>query len=180
MPRKLLKRIMPDPHKFHNYGFMRVLGDWVHDPNLWHLNRRSAAVACFIGLFCAFIPLPSQMFIAAVLSIFFHSNLPLSMCLVWVTNPLTMGPIFYGSYMLGAKILQTPPSPFQMELSWQWISHELALIWQPLVLGSLLCGVFFGALGYFFAHWVWRWHVVKRWEARKLARERLSANSSDS
>lgn len=170
MPRKLLKRYMPDPHKLHDYSFMRFLGDWVHDPNLWHLNRRSASVAFFVGLFCAFIPFPSQMFIAAILSICLHSNLPLSVSLVWITNPLTMGPIFYGSYVVGAKILQTQPSPFNMELSWQWITHEFGHIWQPLLLGSFLCGIFFGTLGFLFIRWVWRWHVVKRWEARKLAR----------
>ena len=172
MPRKLLKRLMPAPHIIHDSRFMRILGDWIHDPNLWHLNRRSASLAFFIGLFCAFLPIPFQMLIAAALAIIVRSNLPLSVGLVWITNPLTIGPVFYGTYLIGAHLLQVSPSPFVLELSWEWASNELSQIWKPLLLGSLLCSFFFGSVGFLLVHWIWRWHVVKRWEARKEARKK--------
>ena len=68
---------------------------------MWHINRRSVSTAIFIGLFCAFIPLPSQMLLAALIAIWLKVNLPLSVALVWVSTLITMGPMFYFAYKLG-------------------------------------------------------------------------------
>ena len=61
------------------------------EPELWHLHRRSVGGAFFIGLFCAFMPVPSQMVLAALLALVARCNLPIAVGLVWVTNPLTIG-----------------------------------------------------------------------------------------
>ncbi len=171
MPRKLLKRYMPHPAKIHDIHLLKLLGDWIHDPNLWHLNRRSASLGFLVGLFCAFIPLPIQMLIAGILSILVRSNLPLSVGLVWITNPLTIGPIFYGAYVIGATLLNIPESQFVFELSWEWLAQELIIKWKPLLLGSMLCGTIAGLGGYLFIRLIWRWHVIRRWEARKMERQ---------
>ena len=95
MTKKFIQRFLPDPTWIKNHQSLRFLGDWLHDPNIWHLNRRSASMAVFIGLFIAFVPLPSQMLMAAVLAVLLRVNLPLSVLLVWVSNPITMPPLFY-------------------------------------------------------------------------------------
>jgi uncharacterized protein (DUF2062 family) len=74
---------------------LSFLGEKLHDPNLWHLNRRSVSAAFAIGLFAAWIPTPGQMVIAAIIALYFRANLPISVALVWITNPLTMPPMFY-------------------------------------------------------------------------------------
>ena len=107
MARKILQRLLPDPNWIKRQRSLRLLGNWIHDPNIWHLNRQSVAVATFIGLFCAFIPLPGQMIIAAALAANLRANLPISVCLVWVSNPITMAPIFYFCYKIGALVLDT-------------------------------------------------------------------------
>ncbi len=43
MPKKLLKRFMPDPRAIREHKYLRIFGPLVHDPNLFHLNRRSAS-----------------------------------------------------------------------------------------------------------------------------------------
>ena len=95
MPKKIIKRMMPDHQTIKENKYLKIFGNLLHNANLWHLNRHSVAKAFAVGLFFAFIPVPFQMVLAAGLAIIVHANLPLSIALVWITNPLTMPFIFY-------------------------------------------------------------------------------------
>lgn len=170
MARKLLKKWLPHPDKVRAHPSIRVFGDWLQDPNLWHLNRRSVTTAVFIGLFTAFIPLPAQMLIAALAAILFRANLPISVSLVWITNPVTMPAIFYICYKLGAVMLGTGIGAFDFELSWAWLSAELARVWRPFLLGCLVTGLFAGLLGASTSYLVWRQYVIRRWRRRRRLR----------
>lgn len=170
MARKLLKRWMPDPAGVKENPSLHFLGDLRHDPNLFHLNRQSVSVAFFVGVFCAFLPIPGQMPIAALAALWVRCNLPLAVALVWISNPLTIPPIFYATYEFGRWILQTPQVHFSIELSWEWVRGNLGKIWQPLVVGSLISGVFFATLGYVTMQLFWRWHVVRNWRRRNAGR----------
>lgn len=94
MPRKLIKRFMPDHEVIKRQKALKVFGNVLCNPNLWCLNRRSAAGAFAVGLFMAFVPLPSQMIMSAGLAVLLGVNLPLSVALVWVSNPITMPVLF--------------------------------------------------------------------------------------
>src|SRR5471032_766859 len=167
MPRRLFKRYMPDPTSIREHKSLRFLGRLLHDPNLWHLNRHSVSRAMGIGLFAAFMPIPLQMLLAAVLAIIARANMPISVSLVWLTNPLTMPPIFYGTYKLGALLMQVPPRQLPDDLTWEWISGQLSTLWQPFLLGSLVAGVVLGALAYGLTLLYWRWWVGRQWRKRK-------------
>ncbi len=147
-----------------------MFGTLLHDPNLWHLNRHSVAGATAVGLFTAFLPIPFQMVVAAALAIAFRVNLPISVVLVWVTNPLTMGPIYYACYKLGAWILDVPPRHVHFSLSWAWFSGEFLAVWKPLLLGCLLAGLSCALLGSLFVRLAWRAMVVRNWRLRKRRR----------
>ena len=166
MPKKILKRIMPHKDQLMENQSMRLISDTLHKADVWHFNRRYASRAVLIGVFCAFLPIPMQMLIAALICIFAKANLPLSMVCVWITNPLTIAPIFYSTYRLGAFLLDMPISEFNIELSLPWMQEELARIWKPLVLGSLLCATAFSAMAYTLVDLLWRWSTVKRWQHR--------------
>ncbi|MFT4942079.1 MAG: hypothetical protein ACI88A_005153 [Paraglaciecola sp.] len=142
----------------------------LHDPNLWHLNRRSASGAFGIGLFFAFWPVPFQMWLSAAFAIPLRVNLPLSVATVWITNPLTMPPIFYGAYIVGTTILGTPARKFDMELSWQWVIQSVETIGPAFILGCAVCSVFFGLAGFLTLNYIWRLSVVKAWQNRKEKR----------
>lgn len=172
MPKKLIKRYMPDHHKIREHKHLRFFGTLLHDPNLWHLNRRSASGAFAVGLFMAFVPVPFQMLLAAAGSILFRVNLPLSVALVWITNPLTMPPMFYFTYRLGVWLLGNPPRSegFQFELSYEWLANELGAIWEPFLLGCFVAGGVSALLGYLTIRGLWRLHLVKHYKARKQRR----------
>lgn len=171
MARNIVKKFLPDPNWIKQQKSLQVLGSWLHDPNIWHLNRHSVARSAFIGFFVAFIPLPFQMIIAALMAVFFRVNLAISVGLVWVTNPLTMTPIFYVAYKVGAAVMSQPHNPFRFELSIEWLSSELTHNWQPFLLGCLLCGLFFGLLASTTINWAWRLHTIHRWHERRLKRQ---------
>ena len=170
MARKFFKRLLPSPEKMREHPSVRVFGEMLHDVNLWHLNRRSVTLAFFIGLFTAFIPLPTQMLIAALLAIMLRANLPLSVMLVWLTNPLTMPAIFYFAYKVGSLALDLPPKPFNFELSWQWLGDELLVLWKPFLLGCFITGLFTGLLGAVGVSTAWRIQVIRRWRKRQAQR----------
>ena len=171
MPKKTLKQLAPSPAKLREIKSLQLLGSWIYEPNLWHINRYSASMAFFVGLFVAFMPIPGQMILAAILAVRLRCNLPLSIGLVWITNPVTMPAIFYLSYRVGAMIIDVPVQPIEFELSWAWLTTSLANIWQPFLLGCFICGLFVGSLGYFVISMLWRWRVAKHWAERKRKRE---------
>ncbi|MDX8396750.1 MAG: DUF2062 domain-containing protein [Mariprofundaceae bacterium] len=168
MPRKFAKRWMPDQKVIRNHKALRCFGRLLHDPMLWHLSRHSLAKACFIGVFCAFLPIPFQMVVAAAGAIWFQANLPVAVALVWLTNPLTMPPVFYAAYKFGSWILQLPEQDFQFEASFQWVMDGMMMIWQPFLLGCLLLGLLSGLFSYLLVQVLWRWSVVWRWNHRHL------------
>jgi uncharacterized protein len=172
MPRKFLKRMMPEPAKIKENKSLSALGDWIHDPNLWHLTRHSASMAFLVGLFAALLPMPGQTLVAAALAVVFRANLPIAVALTWVTNPLTTPPIVIVAYNVGAWILSSPPLPTNFEFSLDAVFGEFSSIAKPFLLGSIVTGVFSGCMGYVSIRLLWRWHVTRQWEARKRARRK--------
>jgi uncharacterized protein (DUF2062 family) len=109
---------------------------------------------------------------AAATAIATRVNLPISVALVWITNPITIPPMFYSTYKFGAWILNEPPQDLAFELSIEWLTESLAGIWQPLILGSLLCGIISAVLGYLLIRGLWRWHIISHIQKRKERRNR--------
>ncbi len=171
MPKKIIKRWMPDHHTIKNNKHLQIFGDLLHNPNLWHLNRRSVSKAFAVGLFFAFIPVPFQMVLAAGAAILFHANLPLSVALVWITNPVTMPAIFYFCYVVGTWALGANEKDFHFEASWQWVLDSLSTIGPAFLAGCGILAVVFSIIGYFSIQGIWRFSVAKEWQKRKESRK---------
>lgn len=178
MPRRIIKRYMPSEESIKAHPHLSKLGSALHNPNLWHLNRNSVSLAFLVGVFCAFLPIPMQMLVAAILAILVHSNLPISVGLVWITNPLTMPAIFYFTYLVGAWLLGTEGQEIEFTMSIEWIQSELSRIWWPLLFGSVICGVFFSILSYFSIRWLWAWHALKNWRLRPHSKHQRNKNKN--
>jgi len=167
MAKKTIQRFLPDPNTIRHHKMLKIFGRLLQDANLWHLNRRSARGAFAVGLFFAFIPVPFQMVLAAAGAILFRVNMPISVALVWLTNPLTMPPIFYGSYLVGTLILNQPEQHFVFEASWEWLLQSIETIGPAFLLGSLVCASIASIIAYFGIDIIWRRSVKKAWHARK-------------
>lgn len=175
MPRRYFKRYVPDHDKIREHKHLRLIRPLLNDPNLLHLNRRSISGAVAVGLFVAFIPVPFQMILAAIAAVLIRVNLPISVGMVWISNPITMPPLFYFAYKVGTWILGVPESDFQFELSFEWLSHGLSTIWQPFLLGCLITGTTCALVGGLSVRMLWRLKVQQLWKQRKRLRENIKA-----
>ena len=163
---------MPDHKAIKEHKQLQCFGSLLHDPNLWHLNRRSVSGAFAVGMFCAFIPIPLQMLIAAAIAIAVRVNLPISVGVVWITNPVTFPPMFYAAYRVGVYILGWEVIDIDFTLSWDSLADQIALIWEPLLLGCLIVGSSAAVISFFTVRLLWRLHIMQHLEKRKLRRKK--------
>jgi uncharacterized protein (DUF2062 family) len=178
MARKLIRRYLPELSRIRQHRPLRVLERFLHDPNIWHLNRYSASGAVAVGLFIAFMPIPFQMVSAAALAIMLRLNLPLAVATVWVTNPFTMTPLFYFCYKVGAWIMGSIDQELTFAWSWEWFRKGLVKVWEPFLLGCSVVGSLSALAGYFGVRALWRWHVITQWERRKRVRALLAKRAA--
>ena len=157
---------MPAKHSLLKHKSTRFFSEHLLQANVWHLNRQSASKGLCIGLFMAFLPIPGQVVFALLLCLLLRANLPLTVTAVFVTNPLTVGPVFYGTYVLGTTLMDLPTREFAIEFSLTWLKTELLYVWKPLVLGSVLTSFCAAALGYTAVDVFWRLHTIRRWKKR--------------
>jgi len=150
--------------------FGRRLVDLFDKPALWHLNRRSVAGAVAVGLFVGWLPLPGQMLIAALLAALLRVHVPLSVVMVWFTNPLTVAPLGYVAWRTGSMLLDEPEPREPMEASIATLLAQLGDAWPVLLTGSLFCAALSAVLGFFLTLLAWRIVTVRRWRQRPAAR----------
>ena len=172
MARNLLKRYFPTPETIRNNPALRMFDKFLHDPNLFHLNRHSVSVAFFWGLFIAILPIPGQMPLSALAAVVFRCNMPIAVALAWVSNPFTTPFILVISYAIGSFILQSEQLSFDPNaITFEWFMSSVGIIWKPVLLGCVITGLIAGALGYFAMQLYWRWHVSRAWSKRRKMRQ---------
>lgn len=168
-PRELLKRYLGDHTTRAKSRHSGWLGKRLHDAEIWHLGRRSVAGGVGLGFFLAFIPLPIQMLIAAPLALVFRVNLPVTMASLWITNPLTMAPMFLFAFKIGTWLTDRGAeiSAIRFEASFDGMAAVFSEIWYPLLIGCLVCGISAAAVGNLAVRWLWRAHLLSRRRARR-------------
>lgn len=174
MPRRFFRRISTgivdkgDNQPWYLHPFRALLSH----PQFFSVDRRSVAGAVWIGLLIGLLPVPGQTLIVILLALMLRVNLPVAALFIWVTNPLSIGPIFYTEYRLGALLLDVPVRPFAIELSWQWLTGQLLQVWKPLLLGSMITATVIASLAYLAVSVSWRVVVGYRYRRRHLRRQR--------
>jgi uncharacterized protein (DUF2062 family) len=167
MPRRLLKRITPHPTTLQRRWYLRLFGSRVTEPGLWSLQRRSITSAFGLGLAICFVPLPVHLPLAVLVAIARQVNVPTIVGTVFLVNPFTVVPVFYTAYRVGAAVLGEPLKQFHFQLSFEWLQSGLGPLWQPFLLGCLLCALVAGLAGWMGLELLWRWQVRNRYRTRR-------------
>jgi len=138
----------------------------LHDHRLWGIRRKTVVPAFSLGLFIACLPFPGHFVSAALAALALRINIPVASVATLVVNPLTVGPVFYFEYQLGALLLSIESGPPQFELSIDWVTHTFTSIWQPMLLGSVLVGSVIALLSFVVLDALWR-NSLANYKARK-------------
>lgn len=168
MAKKLFRKFLPHPDVIIHNRWIKLLGPRLQDPSLWHINRRSCSLAVALGIFCAFIPVPFQMLIAAVGAVLLRVNILIAVPMVWISNPVTMPAMFYFCYLIGVQILDTPESHFHFELSFEWLMTGLVAIWQPFLLGCLVVASVTSLACFLLVRILWHLHILAHIKERAM------------
>ncbi|RXJ69282.1 flagellar biosynthesis protein FlhF [Halarcobacter ebronensis] len=152
LPKKKLKKFLPTHEKIKEQKLLKIFGNFLHKREIWSLSRKKVLGGVFIGIFVACLPMPLQMVLASLLAIIFNVNLPISFALIFITNPLTMPPLFFFEYQIGKWILQ-PENPVEFNFDSMYDNFDdIALC---LYLGSIILGLILAFVSRFIVNFLW-------------------------
>ena len=179
MPRRFFRKFALKRELFHGRWYLAPFKHLLHDNNLWGIRRRSVVPAVAIGLFIGYMPFPGHPLMAALAALAFRVNIPIAALTTFVSNPLTMGPMYFLAHRLGSALLGLEPQPFQFELSLDWVTESFVNNWQPMMLGCLLLGATLAIVGYVTLDLIWRGSIANYASKKRLMRRRGSRVERD-
>jgi len=159
MPRRFFRKFAFKRHQLVENRLVAPFQHFLHDQELWGIRRKTVLPAVAWGIFVAFLPIPGHVLVSVLGSLLIRCNIPVAAVSTFVSNPLTIGPMFYFSYRAGASLLGIEPGPFAIELSLAWLGSTFMSIWQPLILGSVLVGTISAVIAYVFLDVLWRFSI---------------------
>ena len=119
----------------------------------------------------AFMPFPGHPILTARAALGLRVNIPIAALTTFISNPLTMGPMYFFAYRLGVQLLGAEQKPFEIEMSLDWVTHTFVNIWQPMLLGCLLLGTTAALIAYVTLDLVWR-SSLGQYKSRKRRQRR--------
>jgi hypothetical protein len=162
-----LRALAPSREQLEANTWLRRLAPHLADPKLWCWSRRGVALGVAIGLFIGFLIPIAQILLAAAAAVVLRANVPIAAAGTFVTNPLTVPPIYYGAYQLGAWATGTSATA---AVSWAdpvSILESLGSIGLPLFTGLAITASVAAAASYLLISQLWIWHVAAK---RRAAR----------
>lgn len=172
MPQKYLRRISRQYRRNQQAWYLRPFAPLLRHPKYFAVNRRSVAGAAAIGAFISMLPFPGHTALAILIALLFGCNLGVAALAAWLNSPLTMLPVFYLEYRLGALLLGLPTREWPEEFNWAWIQAQLSTVWKPLFLGAFIAAAITALLLYTGISLFWRWSTARRLRERQRRQER--------
>jgi uncharacterized protein (DUF2062 family) len=168
-----LTRHIPTRETVHQNRILRPFAPHLTHSSLWRLNRRSVPRGVALGLFVAVIIPVMHTAIAALLAIPVRANIAVAAIFTLIVNPLTIPPLYYAAYRIGAWELHQDSKLINAEAA-ERVSSELGrlLFWVHQASGSIALGVLTlafasAAIGYIASSLVWRFWMQSKWRHRR-------------
>lgn len=187
MPKKFLRRILPDFSAVEKLPLSRYFGPHLQRTELWRIEREPVARGLALGLACGMIPGPLQMLAAFALACWCRVNLPIALAATFFTNPLTIVPLYLLAWQIGQSVTpgaQTGDS-FQMPPAFDWQTMSQSMqnygLWlldlgTPWLIGLVLLALAISASAYLLLQLIWRlWRYQELRSAHKKRRHTQQA-----
>jgi uncharacterized protein (DUF2062 family) len=166
MPRRFFRKFAIKRHELSERWFLSPFRHMLHDQRLWGIRRKTVVPAFGLGLFVGCLPLPGHFLASALAALLLRINIPVAVLATLLSNPLTMGPLYYFNYRVGAALLPGESPSFHFEPTLDWLTSTFLTLWQPLLLGSVLVGALAGIAGYVGLDLLWR-NSIANYKAKK-------------
>ena len=161
--RRLKKWMRPLPRRsnVHRYPVLKWFAKTAYDRSyLWSFKGNAMVQALFWGIWIAMLPIVGiQMIVVFLLALIVRANLPLIVALQWISNPLTMAPIYFADYEIGLLILELFGVDYGrnklLTAEFDWSGMEFADLWElvdtfpPMMAGGSVVGISLGVLAVF-------------------------------
>lgn len=170
MPRRQLRRISRQYRQNQSAWYLRPFATLLRHPQYFAVNRRSVSTALAIGVFVSMLPVPGHTPIAVLLALAARVNLGVAAIAAWANTPLTMIPVYWFEYRIGAWLLGMPVQEWPEEVSWEWLQTQLGLLWQPLFAGAAITASVTALLVYLGTNALWRWSAARKLRERRARR----------
>jgi uncharacterized protein len=150
---------------------------WLDGHDVFSFTRHPLSKGIAFGLFCGLIPGPLQVLGASLLCILFRGNIIAGVAATFLTNPLTIIPLYVVAFHLGDAVLPgvhtIPPWSggqggvgfFAAVMTW-----VKAMGW-PLVVGLPLLALMIACTGYVLTQFLWLRPVMKRIRRMRAAQD---------
>ena len=158
---KKIMRPLPRRSNIHRYPVLKWFSQTAYENSyLWSFRSRQVVPALFLGMWVSMLPIVSiQMLVVFVIALWVRANLPIIIALQWISNPFTMGPIYFADYKIGMEIFRLLGIPYErnklLHPDYDWAEFNygdlLALLdtFPPMMVGGSVIGIFLGVLSVF-------------------------------
>ena len=134
------KKWLPTREYISKQKWLRSVAHRLHDAHLWSFEQNHVVKGVMIGIFMCMMPFPFQMIPAAFMAIYLRANIIMACALCWISNPFTMLPMMYGSYLFGCYLYGITPIFHETEMGWREVIMNTHHIFIPLMTGCVLIG----------------------------------------
>lgn len=161
--RRLKKWMRPLPRRsnIHKYPILKWFSKTAYKRSyLWTFRGTTIVPALFWGVWVAMLPIVGiQMLVVFFLAFILRANLPIIIALQWISNPFTMGPIYFADYQIGMVFLKligiqyNPNKILSSDYKWSEFTFsdliELIDTFPPMLIGGSIIGISLGVIAVF-------------------------------
>ncbi|HEX9181870.1 MAG TPA: DUF2062 domain-containing protein [Burkholderiales bacterium] len=148
-----LRALLPSADRLASVRGLRWLKPLAAKRELWRLDRRRVALGLSVGAFFGVMVPVAQILVATAVAFALRANLPAAALGTFVSNPLTIAPLYAAAYAAGAAVLGLP-----LELP----AMDLAAVGRPLLVGAALLALALAATAWLTVEALWRLAALRR------------------